>query len=61
MLVTLLAVRVTNRSVVGKEEISVREVVKKAFFSWWTRIYKMQLFKEVYHEVVFVQISQFTL
>jgi hypothetical protein len=46
---------------VGNEEISVREVVKKVFFSWWTRIQKMKLFKEVYHEDVFVQISQFTL
>jgi hypothetical protein len=34
---------------------------KKASFSWWTRIQKMQLFKEVYHEDVFVQINQFTL
>jgi len=46
---------------VGKEEISVREVVKKAFCSWWTRIQKMQLLKKVYHKDVFVQISQFTL
>jgi len=35
--------------------------VKKAYFSWWTRIKKRQLFKEMYHEHVFVQISQFTL
>jgi polyphosphate kinase len=42
---------------VGTEEISIRE----AFFSWWTSIQKMQLFKEVHHEDVFVQISQSTL
>jgi hypothetical protein len=46
---------------VAKKEISVREVVRKALFSWWTRIQKMQLFKKVYHEDAFVQISQFTL
>jgi hypothetical protein len=46
---------------VGKEEINVREVVEKAFFSWWTDIEKMQLYKEVYQGDVFVQISQFTL
>jgi len=45
---------------VGPVEISVREVVKKlSVFAGQGQ--KMQLFQEVYHEDVFVQISQSTL
>ena len=46
---------------VGKEEISVREVVKKLSLVGWQGLKKMQLFKEVYHEDVYVQLSQFSL
>jgi len=46
---------------VGMEEISVLEMVNKLSLVGSQGFRKMQLFKEVYHEDVFVQISQSTL